>query len=63
MRDWRLAGEPSLEELLEDEMMHRVMRGAGLDAREFRRRLSEIARRLRERGECLACGCRGAAFG
>ncbi|HZT52448.1 MAG TPA: hypothetical protein VFA22_10965 [Stellaceae bacterium] len=49
MREWCMAGEPSLDELLGDEIMDRMMRAAGLDAREMRRQLAEIARRWRER--------------
>ncbi len=61
----RLTGEPSLEELLGDEMMGRVMQRAGIDAAELRRRLSELALRL---GSCAGQakshgGCRRAALG
>jgi hypothetical protein len=63
MRQWRMTGEPSLDELLGDEIMGFVMRTAGLDAPELRRRLIELARRLAERApaEC-SCHC-GAALG
>ena len=62
MREWRMAGEPSLDELLGDEMMDRVMRRAGLDARELRRRLVEIARQRRD-GNSSGRGCGRPAFG
>ena len=59
----RFAGEPSLDELLSDEIMDRVMRRAGLDVVEFRRRLAELARRLGERaGGDQSCCC-GASVG
>ncbi len=61
MTKWRLAGEPSLEELLDDEIMGSVMRRAGLDGVELRRRLAELARRLSERARCeQSGGCRSA---
>lgn len=58
MAKWRMAGEPSLDELLDDEIMDRVMRAAGLDAAELRRRLTDLARRLADppRREA-SCGC------
>jgi hypothetical protein len=49
----RFTGEPSLDELLEDEMMAGVMRCAGIDAAELRRRLAELAHRL---GRCAGQG-------
>jgi len=63
MPKWRMAGEPSLDELLNDEMMDRVMRRAGLDATEMRRRLAELARRLRDCGMPSGRRCGGAAVG
>lgn len=42
--------EPSLDELLADEMMCPVMRSAGLDAAQLRRKLLETARRLERKG-------------
>jgi hypothetical protein len=63
MTKWRSLGEPSLEELLNDEIMDRVMRRAGLDRQELRRRLAELARRLGERANRdPSCRC-GAAVG
>ena len=61
MPKWRMAGEPSLDELLDDEMMDRVMRRAGLDATELRRRMVEVARRREEPGAALGRRCGGAA--
>jgi hypothetical protein len=45
--DWKWRErEPSLDELLEDEVMQRVVRRTGSNPAEFRRRLAELARRL-----------------
>lgn len=63
MPKWRMAGEPSLDELLGDEMMVRVMRRAGLDAAELRRRLVDMAQRLRECGANSHRCCCGATVG
>jgi hypothetical protein len=41
--------EPSLEELLDDEMMEPVLRSAGFDSQAFLEMISETARRLRDR--------------
>ena len=41
--------EPSLEDLLDDEMMTPVLRSAGLDAQEFRDLMVETARRIDDR--------------
>jgi len=38
--------EPSLEELLDDEVMTPVLRSAGLDAHGFREMMAETARRI-----------------
>lgn len=45
--------EPSLEDLLADEVMTPVLRSAGLEAKEFREMMAETARRIdkRERPE------------
>lgn len=45
--------EPSLEDLLADEVMTPVLRSAGLEAQEFREMMAETARRIdkRERAE------------
>ena len=42
---WR-EREPSLDELLDDEMMVRVVRSTGIDSVEFKRRLADIAHRV-----------------
>jgi hypothetical protein len=41
--------EPSLEDLLADEVMTPVLRSAGLEAREFREMMAETARRVESR--------------
>jgi len=48
MRHWRMT-EPSLDELLADDVMGRMMHRDGLDARSFRRQLEEVADRLAEK--------------
>jgi hypothetical protein len=60
MPQWRMTGEPSLDELLGDDTMRRVMQSAGLDAMEMRRRLVDLARRLSDRRQ--AGSSRRAAF-
>jgi hypothetical protein len=50
MRRW-LAGEPSLDELLGDDIMGPVVASAGLSREQFRSHLAEIARRLAGIGE------------
>ena len=52
---WR-EREPSLDELLEDEMMQRVVRRTGTDPAEFRRRLADLAARVAVR--CSGERCR-----
>lgn len=47
MRRW-LAGEPSLDELLGDDIMGPVVASAGISREQLRLRLIEIARRLAE---------------
>ena len=42
-------GEPSLEDLLADEVMTPVLRSAGLEARDFREMMVETARRIEDR--------------
>jgi hypothetical protein len=66
MRKWEMPGEPSLDELLGDEIMDHVTRAAGLDKSELRRRLAELARRLGDRlpkNGFDASRCCGAAVG
>ena len=41
--------EPSLEDLLADEVMTPVLRSAGLEAEEFREMMVETARRIENR--------------
>jgi len=48
MRHWRMR-EPSLDELLEDDVMNRMMHRDGFDAGSFRRQLEDMAERLAER--------------
>lgn len=43
--------EPSLEDLLDDEMMAPVLRSAGFDAQGFRDMIAEAARRIDGRGK------------
>ena len=61
MPKWRTLGEPSLDELLNDEIMEYVLRADGLDVGEVRRRLADLARRLAERARACASG-RGPAL-
>jgi len=44
---WHFVGEPTLDELIEDEMMIPVMRSAGIDAVRLRAAYVEMARRRR----------------
>lgn len=60
MRHWRMS-EPSLDELLEDDVMDRLMRRDGIDADAFRRQLEEVADRLAERSQ-RHCSGRGPTF-
>ena len=47
--------EPSLEELLDDELMAPVLRSAGFDTQGFRAMMAETARRIDDRrGDDLA---------
>jgi hypothetical protein len=41
--------EPSLEDLLADELMTPVLRSAGLEAQEFREMMVQTARRIEDR--------------
>lgn len=49
--------EPSLDDLLGDEMMTAVMRSAGVDRSGLRDLLSELARRLPAERFTPPCGC------
>jgi hypothetical protein len=57
MRPWRMTGEPSLDELLGDEIIDRVMERDGLDAAAIRRLLREMAQRLATRSQQLCESC------
>lgn len=58
MRKWRMTvREPSLDELLADEMMGAVTRSAGIDPARLRAMLAELARRLRREPVTPRCGC------
>jgi hypothetical protein len=47
MSGWKMTMiEPTLDDLLEDEVMHPVMRSAGIDAAGLKASLAETARRL-----------------
>ncbi len=49
MTGWKMTMiEPTLDDLLEDEIMASVMRSSGIDAAQLRARLGETARRLLE---------------
>jgi hypothetical protein len=65
MPKWHTLGEPSLDELLNDEIMAHVLRADGLDGNEVRRWLVDLARgaraRLADRARACASG-RGPAF-
>jgi hypothetical protein len=51
MAGWKMTMiEPTLDDLLEDEMMAPVMRSAGITAAELRAKLSETARLLSGKG-------------
>jgi hypothetical protein len=56
MRGWKMATEPTLDELLRDEIMVPVMRSAGVDAARLRSMVTDLARRLpvRRRSDCSA---------
>ena len=60
MRKWRTAGiEPSLDELLADEVMVPVMKSAGLNADDLRTLVSALAERMTVE-RCQGLGCRSA---
>jgi hypothetical protein len=51
-RSWNCGRrEPTLEELLEDDVMRLAMRSAGLDAAAFKLQLREAAGRMRDAAE------------
>jgi hypothetical protein len=48
MTGWKMTMiEPTLDDLLDDDIMTKVMRSSGIDAAQLRARLSETARRRR----------------
>ena len=59
MAGWKMTMiEPTLDDLLEDDMMRAVMRSAGVSAAELRAKLSETARRLAGKGSTATqSGC------
>ena len=66
MTRWRLVTEPTLEDLLEDEIMPAVLRSAGLDAATLRASLGALALRLRDARQLRALPalepCAGAVY-
>ncbi len=46
MSDWNFRGEPSLDELLADEVMILAIRSAGLTPSQFKAQIGELAARL-----------------
>ena len=64
MTGWKMTMiEPTLDDLLDDEIMTSVMRSAGVDALQLKARLAEQARRLGDRGEALSGrSCRSEAL-
>jgi hypothetical protein len=55
MTGWKMMMiEPTLDDLLDDEIMMPVMRSAGVDAGQLKARLAEQARRLSDRGVAMA---------
>ena len=57
MRMLGMAGEPTLEDLLADEIMRPVMKSAGLDAGGLRALLRDLAHRLALESLTPRCGC------
>jgi hypothetical protein len=54
MTRWKMTMiEPTLDDLLDDEIMTPVMRSAGVDAVQLKARLAEQARRLSDRGVAM----------
>jgi hypothetical protein len=46
MPGWKMVAEPTLEEMLHDDVMVLVMRSAGVDAAKLRALVTDVARRL-----------------
>jgi hypothetical protein len=57
MRMYRVAEEPTLDELLDDDVMRPVMKSAGLDAGGLRALLRDLAERLSPERFTQRCGC------
>jgi hypothetical protein len=57
MRVYRMAEEPTLDELLADDIMQWVMKSAGLDAGGLRALLCDLAHRLSPESVTPHCGC------
>ena len=54
MTGWKMTMiEPTLDDLLNDDIMAPVMRSAGVDAGQIKARLAEQARRLCDRGVAI----------
>ena len=54
MAGWKMTMiEPTLDDLLDDEIMQPIMRSAGVDAAQLKARLGETARRLLEQDVAL----------
>jgi hypothetical protein len=47
MQSWMMASEPTLEELLRDDMMVSVTQSAGIDVARLRALVTDVARRRR----------------
>lgn len=57
MPSWKSGGlEPSIDELLDDEVMVPVMRSAGLCASDLRALVAETAERLHHEPDCSSRG-------
>ncbi len=57
MRGWKMAAEPTLDELLRDDIMVPVMRSAGTDASRLRALVIDVARRRCGGRLMRPCGC------
>lgn len=57
MRGCKMAAEPTLDELLRDEIMVPVMRSAGIDPARLRALMTEVARRRPGERLTRPCGC------
>jgi hypothetical protein len=63
MTRWKLPVEPTLDDLLDDEIMIPVLRTAGIDAARLRSALAETARRLAEKNPSQTRSARGMCDG